>query len=289
MTAYPRAPGAGAPTGLARRARRLPERETERRMLDAAVAMVHRTGLTVSLDHLSFEDIIRDADVSRSAVYRRWPYKDLFFSDLVMELAKDATPVIVAAELDLIHQVVAEHPGWLEAPELRRGLMAELFRRLSLLDFEALYSSPQWRTYLALHATFLSLADGGLRDRVQAALARAERDRMARLTRSWEELAGLFGYRLRAEFGEAGLDSMVTLLSATLRGLVIMALSMPGIASQRSAARPFGAASAGQWSLPALGIAGIAMAFLEPDPEVEWDAARIAEVRSALLSLMLPE
>jgi len=28
--------------------------------------------------------VIRDADVSRSAVYRRWPFKDLFFSDLVM-------------------------------------------------------------------------------------------------------------------------------------------------------------------------------------------------------------
>jgi AcrR family transcriptional regulator len=57
-------------------------------MLKAAVAMVNRTGLTVSLDHISFEDVIRDADVSRSAVYRRWPYKDLFFSDLVKELAQ---------------------------------------------------------------------------------------------------------------------------------------------------------------------------------------------------------
>jgi hypothetical protein len=56
-------------------------------MLKAAVAMVNRTGLTVSLDHISFEDVIRDADVSCSAVYRRWPYKDLFFSDLVKELA----------------------------------------------------------------------------------------------------------------------------------------------------------------------------------------------------------
>ena len=80
-----------APTGLARRSRRLSDRQTEERMLQAAVAMVHRTGLTVSLDHISLEEVIRDADVSRSAVYRRWPYKDLFFSDLVKQLAKDAT------------------------------------------------------------------------------------------------------------------------------------------------------------------------------------------------------
>jgi AcrR family transcriptional regulator len=57
--------------------------------------MVHRDGLTVSLDHISLEEVIRDADVSRSAVYRRWPYKDLFFSDLVKELARSATATIL--------------------------------------------------------------------------------------------------------------------------------------------------------------------------------------------------
>src|SRR5271169_4534453 len=126
---------ARAPTGLARRGRRLSDAETERRMLDAAVAMVHATGLTVSLDHISLEDVIRDADVSRSAVYRRWPYKDLFFSDLVKQLAKDATPTIVNDELELMRRVMAEHDDWLETPELRHGLVVELFRRLSLLDF----------------------------------------------------------------------------------------------------------------------------------------------------------
>ena len=80
------------PTGLARRGRRLSDRETEQRMLRAAVAMVQRTGLTVSLDHISLEDVIRDADVSRSAVYRRWPYKDLFFSDLVQTASQGRHP-----------------------------------------------------------------------------------------------------------------------------------------------------------------------------------------------------
>jgi len=285
MTAFPT-----APTGLTRRGRRLPDTETERRMLQAAVAMVHRSGLTVSLDHISFEDVIRAADVSRSAVYRRWPYKDLFFSDLIKELAKDASPAaIVADEVRLVRQVMTDHPGWLETPELRRALIAEMFRRLSLLDFQALYESPEWRTYLALHATFLSLADGRLRDQVQAALARSERERMALVTQSWEYLAGLLGYRLRPEFGAAGLATMVTLLSAMLRGLVIMALSMPDLAGQRTETAPFAAATAEQWSLPALGMASVVDTFLEPDPAVEWDAERTATVRDALLSLSLPE
>jgi AcrR family transcriptional regulator len=152
-----------APTGFARRSRRLTDQKTEQRMLQAAVAMVNRTGLTVSLDHLSFEDIIRDADVARSALYRRWPYKDLFFSDLVKELARDATPTIVNDELALMRRVVAEHLDWLETPELRHSLVIELFRRLALFDFQTLHGSAGRRTYIALHATVMSLTEGQLR------------------------------------------------------------------------------------------------------------------------------
>ncbi len=276
------------PTGLARRGRRLSDQETERRMLQAAVAMVSRTGLTVSLDHISFEDIIRDAGVSRSAVYRRWPYKDLFFSDLVTQLARDATPAIVDDELALIRQIAASRPDWLDTPELRYRLLLELFRQLSLLDFQTMLDSPGWRTYLALHATFMSLADGALRDQVQAALARSERAHNARIARAWRQATALFGYRLRPGAGIT-FEALATLLSATLRGLVVVALSSPDVAEQRLEASPFGADTPGKWSLPALGLAGLASAFLEPDPAVEWDAERIAAVRQALVTLSVPE
>jgi AcrR family transcriptional regulator len=277
-----------APTGLARRSRRLSDQETEQRMLRAAVAMVSRTGLTVSLDHISFEDIIRDAGVSRSAVYRRWPYKDLFFSDLVQQLAKDATPAIVEDELALIRQIAAAHQDWLETPELRYHLLLELFRQLSLLDFQAMLGSPGWRTYIALHATFMSLADGTLRDQVRSALARSEQAHNVRIAQAWRQMAALFGYRLRPESGIT-FEAMATLLSATMRGLVVMALSSPEVVGQRIEASPFGARAQAEWSLPALGLGGIAAAFLEPDPETEWDAERIAAVRQALAALTLPD
>jgi len=277
-----------APTGLTRRGRRLSDQETEQRMLQAAVDMVNRSGLTVSLDHISFEDVIRAADVSRSAVYRRWPYKDLFFSDLVKELARTATPDIVSGEIKLIGEIVAEHEDWLQTPELRHGLLAELFRRLSLFDFQTLYESPQWRTYVALHATFMGLADGQLRDQVQAALAESERGHVARVARAWDLLAGLFGYRLRPETG-ATFETIATLLDATMRGLVIMALSRPGIAEHRTRASPFGAAAADDWSLPALGLTSIASAFLEPDPDFEWDSGRLVGLRQVLAPGAVPD
>jgi AcrR family transcriptional regulator len=277
-----------APTGFARRSRRLSDQETEQRMLKVAVAMVHRTGLTVSLDHISFEDIIRDADVSRSAVYRRWPYKDLFFSDLVKELARDVAPTIVKDEVDLMRRVVAGHPDWLETPELRQGLLLELFRQLALLDFQSLYGSAGWRTYIALHATVMSLAGGDLRDEVQAALARAEQDRTTRVASAWEQLVGLFGYRLRPELG-ATFEAMATLLSATMHGLIIMALSTPEIATYRAQASPLGAAVKDEWSLAAMGVASVASAYLEPDPAISWDDQRLTSVRQALRSWAPPD
>jgi AcrR family transcriptional regulator len=275
-----------APTGLARRGRRLPEDETEHRMLQAALAMVNRTGLTVSLEHISFEDVIRGADVSRSSAYRRWPHKDLFFSDLVLELARNPTPGIVSDEIDLIRRIATGRLDQLTDPQARHALILELFRQLAVLDFETLYSSPGWRTYLALHATLLSLADGGLRDQVQAALARAERDRLARVARAWELMAGLLGYRLRAEAGVT-FETLAELVSATMQGMVMTALTVPDIAGHRAAAQPFGAPDVGEWSLPALGLGAIATAFLEPDPGITWDAGRAADIRDALTSLDL--
>ena len=279
---------AQAPTGLARRARRLSDAETGQRMLQAALAMVNRSGLTVSLEHISFEDVIREAGVSRSAVYRRWPYKDLFFSDLVKELATDTTPDPTGDELKLIQQIIASREDWLRTPQQRRELLLELFRELALLDFQNVYGSPGWRTYLALHATFLSLADGELRDEVQAALAETERRRGARIAAAWAQLTQLFGYRLRPETG-ADFAALATLLSATLRGLVIMALSTPGLAGQRLHGSPFGAAAGQEWSLPALGLASVATSLLEPDPDISWDDERVAAVTTALRQLQVPD
>jgi len=276
------------PTGLARRPRRLPDRETEQRMLQAALDMVNRTGLTVSLDHIGFEDVIRDAGVARSSAYRRWPHKDLFISDLVRHLARNPTPALVADEAELISRIAAGRLDWIETPEGRQALMVELLRQLPVLDFRTLYESPSWRTYLALHATVLSMGGGPLRDEIQASLALAERDRLSGVARGWQMLADLFGYRLRPELS-ATFETVATLVSAVLRGLVLLAVSMPEVAEQSGRARPFGATAEADWTLNGLGTAGIASAFLAPDPAVTWDAERLAAVRSALADLRLPD
>jgi AcrR family transcriptional regulator len=267
------------------RSRRLSHAETEQRMLATARELVNRTGLTVSLDHLGFEEIIRAADVSRSAAYRRWPQKGLFLVDLVRELVESAAPpTIVDDEITLITSIVESNVEWLATADGRQHLLAELFRRLAVLDFDALHRSPGWRTYIALHATFIGLDDGELREQVRAQLAESERRHLGRVAQSWERLSVLFGFRLRPELGTT-FDSIAILVSASLRGLFLMALASPWIATQRTSASPFGAGTREEWSLAAYGIASIASAHLEPDPGVAWDDARLASVTTALSHL----
>ena len=123
----------------------------------------------------------------------------------------------------------------------------------------------------------------GLRDQVQTALAQGERDRLARVARAWALMAGLLGYRLRAESGVT-FETLATLVNATMLGLVMTALTVPGSTGHRTAAQPFDAPDASEWSLPALGLGAIATAFLEPDPDFTWDAERATAIRDALRS-----
>jgi AcrR family transcriptional regulator len=268
--------------GPARRGR-LSDHETERRMLRSATDMVNGIGLTVSLDHISFEGVIRDADVSRSSAYRRWPTKDLFLSDLLRELATAASPAIAddMGTTEVMKRVVLEHLDWFETPELRGRLVIEVIRLAALADFESIYGSTAWRTYIAMHATFLSLADGQLRDELQVILARSERRFIAQIAGAWEFMAALFGYRLRTELN-ATFETLATLLSANLRGLILMGLSMPETATRRLQAKPFGAAEASEWSLVAMSLASIAFGFLEPDPAFEWGDEQGATIRRSL-------
>src|ERR1700683_4766072 len=163
MNTTPFPPVAQAPLRLSGRRPRLSDQETEARMLHAATEIIGQSGLTVSLDHISCEEVIQRAAVSRSAAYRRWPYKDLFFSDLLKELAKAARPAAVAGfetTVTLFRDIALSHVDWLETPEGRNNLLLEMIRLGALNDFETMFGSAEWRTHLALPGTLLRAPAG---------------------------------------------------------------------------------------------------------------------------------
>jgi AcrR family transcriptional regulator len=251
-------------------------------MLDTAQAMVARSGLTVGLDHISFEDIINEAGVARTAVYRRWPYKDQFFGDLLRALAADARPFAEPIE--------AGHESWrdfahrvneLTSDRARHDLITEMVRLAGANDLKAAAESVEWRTYLALQATFLSLPDGNLQDDIRAALANAERRFAARVADNWKQLAHLLGLRLRPGAG-GSFELIATLASAALRGLVLMSLSDQTLPACRLTANPMNASSPADWSTLGMAAAAIAGTYLEPDPDIVWDEQRLTSIRDSL-------
>ncbi|WP_335934788.1 TetR/AcrR family transcriptional regulator [Streptomyces sp. PTD5-9] len=278
-------------SGLTRQRRRLSEEEVEQAMMRAAIAMVDESGLTVSLDHIGFVDVIQAAGVPRTAVYRRWPSKDEFVADLLKELAKGASPAVAGGNPEALaatRRVILDRLDWLRRPETRTALIAEVLRQGAAKELQALHRSAGWRTYIALHATFLSLPpDGDLRRAVQQGLIASERALTGQLADAYRSYTQLLGCRLRPELG-ATFEDLARLVNAAMRGLVVMLPAGPELAERTLHADPFGTDTVDEWSQPALAMASIAMTFIEADPDAEFDEERIASVREALRAARSP-
>ncbi|MFD7532770.1 hypothetical protein ACFV8E_35095 [Streptomyces sp. NPDC059849] len=182
---------------------------------------------------------------------------------------------------EAVRRVALEHIEQFATAEGRHELCVELLRLGALQDFEAMHASTQWRSYIALHATFLSLADDALQGEVQAALAAAEQELNDRIAQSYARLAALFGLRLRPCL-HTSFDELATHLNATMRGFVLTAMARPDLARRQPKSGVLDTNATADWSPPALGVAATALAYLEPDPAVTWDARHVAAVRDAL-------
>lgn len=275
-----RSDGASA---IGRRRPRLTDEQTEKRMLATAAQALSREGLTVSLDHIRLEDVIREADVSRSTAYRRWPNKDLFLGDLLLELARASEPMAMTGTQEASDAISAEvlaHLDLLTLPQGRLQLAAEVLRKVGVADFRRVIATPQWRTYLALTVSAVSMAEGPLRSQVVETLAASERAFIEGIVRSHRIGHRLLGLRIRPE---TGLDytALAQFANSAMRGLVSQAMVRPDLADDEFDGEFFGVRD--RWSLPALvSVAGLN--FLEPDPDVTWDQARIEALRTRLES-----
>lgn len=266
-------------SGLGRRRPRMSDTETAEAMLTTALAALTRTGLTVSLDHIRLEDVIREAGVARSAVYRRWPHKDQFLGDLLLELAKASAPRSFASSRTatfLIKRTLLAELDRVRDPAHRMQLAVELVRQTAEEDFKHIYESSDWRTYLSLTVTFISLPPGRLREQVAEALAASERRFTVNMAAGYRVISELLGLRLRHDW--VNFETIAQLANGMMRGLVVKALAAPELVDRRSTGRLFDVD--GEWSLPALGLAGILTAYVAPDGE--WDDARVERLRTQL-------
>lgn len=275
------------PSGVGRRRPRLTDAQTGRAVLDAALRQLDG-GLTVSLEHVSFERVVADAGVSRASAYRRWPNKDLFLADLLLEVARatsldeDERSVYVAA----LHELACR-AGELIDPATRRDLLVDLLRRALDADLRMLAAAPRWRSYVALRAMVAGLPEGQLRSAVSAELQATESDFTRRRAEVFALLADLVGYRpaggLSREDGFRVLSDALGVLST---GYIVRALAARSSAIELVEAAPLGSTAVRSWTLPALAVTTVAFGFLEPDPAVVWDGDRVDALRAGVAAAL---
>jgi hypothetical protein len=106
---------------------------------------------------------------------------------------------------------------------------------------------------------------------VGEALATSERTFAEGIARSHDAVARLLGLRAT----QIGIEDVAHLVNAQMRGMVVKALVQPELAERSSRVALAGVDES--WSLVAVGVAALVLAFLEPDPDVDCDVARLRE------------
>ncbi len=247
-------------------------------MLDAAADLILGEGITVSLDHLRFDEVVAAAGVARTSAYRRWPTKDLFIDDLLVELATASRLGSGWGETDEL--LITTLDGFLPRPAAvdpeqdRLDVLVEVLRVSAQADVEDVHASPEWRTHIALQATLLGLPAGDLRNAVGDNLRRTEERFGAIRADAFRRLGQLWGFRaVDAELvtdDRDGFDQLALALTATMTGLVVRAGSDPDIVHRTWQLAPFGTTRRAAWSRPALALARTIMAHLVPQDVDRW-------------------
>jgi len=253
---------------------RLEQSQLRRRMLDAAQRLVEQAGgLSVSLENLSLDVVIKEAGVSRTSVYREWRNKEAFYVDLLCNLAGpnwQGTAAFDEETIRLVRDVVAERLDLLQTLEGRRQVMLEAIRQGAEQNFRAVVTSTQWRTYVALTATVLSMpTDDEARARVQEALQTSESTFIDRMASFYEDMGVIIGFRLRPH-----VDSFSTLAAAgasVVEGLGLRRILIPDVV-EKTLSLP-GPNGDEEWHLAALGFLGIIDQLVEMTPDYAFTIA----------------
>ncbi|KXP01940.1 hypothetical protein AXK59_20885 [Tsukamurella tyrosinosolvens] len=242
-------------SGTTPRRPRLALAETRRRVLDSAVERVVAEGLGTGLEHIRLEDAVRDADVSRTAAYRCWPQREDFLADVLAALAEPALPIAStrgARATTVVREAVGADPRSLRTVGDRRSALLRAVAASAdddlLADRE---EDRRWRLYLTLAMVVPSLPAGPQRDRVVAAVDRAEDAVVSRLEDDYRRLFELFGFSSIVEYRE-----LATVGLALMRGYVV---------GGHTGAAP---------ARPGLGYALLADGAATPSDGEDWDEER---------------
>ncbi len=273
------------PFGLGVPRKRLSEPDMVERMIEAGARRVESSGLRIGFDFLRLEDVIADAGVSRSAVYKRWPRKEQYYAELLLRLAGDVRPSLAAYDTGTPETVIAvaeEHVEWFGSEEGRWRVFIEMCRRGSHQNFIALRSRPDWQVYMTLHAAHLTIPDGEYKRSLGRALRASETSFGAQMESFYAIILGLLGYRIKPGILDHDLRRYVMLGAAAVEGVVLTSGVNDDLADHRFLMDPFNVGRLQDWSHAAFLYTSLAVASAEPDPNEQWTDERVAMIPEAI-------
>jgi len=247
-------------------------KDVRERVLDVAQDLVDARGLTVGLGHLSFEEVITKAEVSRTTAYRVWPRKERFLEDLLRRLADTCSPCYGDVDQESTGVALAalrEFVDDLRTATGRKIALVELCRVIGDQSFQDMRTSPKWTTYVALIATMRSLEDEALARELRERMRHVEDEAATYVAAAAHHIAGLTGFRLRKIAG--GYSTLAHLGAAAMEGMLLLADIRPTIPEATARIDPFGTGRFAEWSLPAIAYTSAMIGVLEPDPDFSWE------------------
>ena len=250
-------------------------------MLDAAHEMVSEAGgLSVSLDRLALDDVCARSGVSRSTAYRVWSSKDEFNLDVLRDLAGPSwqgTAAFDKQTIELASAIVAENLASLSTPAGRWTLVREVVRVAAKRNFDAAGQSTEWRTYVALTATLITLEreNDAVRQEVQEALRASEIKFTGMMASFYDDLSVILGIKLRPP--HTSWETLAAMGASFIEGLALRQMIAPDIVDAIVNITDKDATE--EWSLAALGFMAIVDTLVELDDDYDPQAALAAYLK----------
>lgn len=236
-----------------------------RRILDAARRLSDGAGgLTLNLDTLTIDEIMQEAGVARTSLYRVWESKEAFYLDLLCDLASPEVQGTVFAREVLvdIRTTVAQNLDQLRDPESRAALLDTVIRDVIRAYCAEVLGSPRWRSLIAIQATVATMENEDEREQVLEQLSATISSHNKALADTIEDVSIVLGLRLRRP-GATFLE-LVRIAAPLIDGMGLRAplsdhpvttvVELDGV----------------EWPLPALGFKAVIDFYLEPNPDYDF-------------------
>ena len=250
-------------TGRRKRPVRMSSNDTKEKVISTAIAMIHRSGLTVSLDHLNLDVLIQAAEIPRSSFYNAWSSKEEMLIDVLVRVADPGEgdgSAFDPTTFEVVKRVISQYSHKLTTADGRREVLREAIRQAVRRNFLAIGESKEWASYAALVATASGLEDREATQRIYEALRHADERFLGKLADFYTDMLQELKYQ--------PVPGVTTKMIAAIGGSVVEGLSrrhivnpeivdevvmMPGIDGEPV-----------EWHTAALGFWAIIESFIEP-------------------------